>query len=112
MVRFVGQEHFVNVMNFTLGGLRIETMGDTLAELRVGAHLSFDLITTNGEVFANLSAEVRNIAVHERENPDGTKSSTRSFGLRFKEMDPVNDRKYRNLIREYCLILQKRFSQS
>lgn len=109
MVRFVGQEIFVNVMNFTLGGIRIETLGDSLGELRVGSVLHFDLITTTGEIMANLSAEVRNIAVHDHKNADGP-ALTRSFGLRFVNLDPVNERKYRQLIRDYCTVLQKRLN--
>ncbi|MGZ3706983.1 MAG: PilZ domain-containing protein [Bdellovibrionota bacterium] len=109
MVRFVGQEIFVNVMNFTLGGLRIETLGDSLGELRVGAVLHFDLITSTGDILANLSGEVRNIAVHDHRTPEGS-SLTRSFGMRFVDMDPVNERKYRTLIRDYCMILQKRLT--
>lgn len=110
MVRFVGQEIFVNVMNFTLGGLRIETLGDNLVEVRVGSVLHFDLVASNGAVMANLSAEVRNMAVHELEK-SGDKHLTRSFGLRFVEMDPSNERKYRDLIRDYCLVMQKRFTE-
>lgn len=108
MVRFVGQEIFVNVMNFTLGGLRIETLGDSLGEIRVGSTLHFDLITSTGDILTNLSAEVRNIAVHDHRSPEGVSSLTRSFGLRFTNMDPVNERKYRALIRDYCTVLQKR----
>lgn len=107
MVRFVGQEIFVSVMNFTLGGMRIETLGDNLDDIRVGSVLHFDLVTTTGEILANLSAEVRNIAVHDHKTGDET-VLTRSFGLRFLEMDPANERKYRNLIRTYCEILRKR----
>jgi hypothetical protein len=108
MVRFVGQEIFVNVMNFTLGGIRIETLGDALGEIRVGATLHFDLITSSGEILANLSGEVRNIATHDHRSPEGTATLTRSFGLRFVDMDPVNERKYRALIRDYCTVLQRR----
>ncbi|RYZ96781.1 MAG: PilZ domain-containing protein [Proteobacteria bacterium] len=107
MVRFVGQEIFVNVLNFTLGGIRIETLGDHLGELRVGSLLSFDLLTSNGEIMANLSAEVRNIATHEG-SADGELQTTRSFGLRFQGMDSSNERKYRTLIRDYCTVLNKR----
>jgi len=90
MVRFVGQEIFVNVMNFTIGGLRIETLGDSLAELRVGSVLHFDLITSTSDIFANLSGEVRNIAVHDSNTLEG-RSVTRSFVLRFIEMDSANE---------------------
>lgn len=110
MVRFVGQEIFVNVMNFTLGGLRIETLGDALGEIRVGSQLHFDLITSTGDIMANLTAEVRNIAVHDHQTVAGV-ALTRSFGLRFLDMDPVNEKKYRSLIRDYCMILQKRLTE-
>lgn len=107
MVRFVGQEVFVNVVNFTLGGIRIETLGDSLAELRVGAQLHFDLVVSTGDILTNLNAEVRNISTHDNV-VGGTRSLTRSFGLRFINLDPVNERKYRALIKDYCLILKKR----
>lgn len=110
IVHFLGKDIFVNVMNFTLGGLRIETIGDNLSELRVGALLQFDLLTSTGAILADLSAEVRNISLHEHEE-GARKNITRSFGLRIKNMDPVNDRKYRDLIRDYCLVLQKRFEK-
>jgi len=54
---------------------------------------------------ANLNGEVRNMAVHEIEK-DGRKTLTRSFGLRFVDMDPANERKYRQLIKEYCLVMK------
>jgi hypothetical protein len=111
MVRFVGQEIFANVVNFTLGGIRIETLGDSLNELRVGAVLHFDLVTSNGEVLSNMGAEVRNIAVHDQEKDNGARL-TRSFGLRFVDMNPVNERKYRELIRNFCVVLQKRYGDS
>lgn len=110
MVRFVGQEIFVNVVNFTLGGIRIETLGDSLQEIRVGSVLHFDLITSNSEIFANLSGEVRNIAVHDRNTEEG-RLVTRSFGLSFVNMDPVNEKKYRHLIRTYCEMLKERLTK-
>jgi hypothetical protein len=110
MVRFVGQEIFVNVVNFTLGGIRIETLGDSLQEIRVGSVLHFDLITSSSEIFANLSGEVRNIAVHDRNTPEG-RLLTRSFGLSFVDMDPVNEKKYRNLIKTYCEMLKTRLTK-
>ncbi|MCO5143867.1 MAG: PilZ domain-containing protein [Oligoflexia bacterium] len=113
LVKFIGQEFFVNVINFTLGGLRIETIGDNLSELRVGAVIHFDLISTSGEIFTNLSAEVRNMSVNENHGEAGASFVTRSFGLKFNEpLDPVNDRRYKNLIKDYCTILLKKFKES
>lgn len=108
LIRFVGQEVFVSVLNFTLGGLRVETFGDNLSELRVGARVSFDLITNTGNIMTNFTGEVRNISTNEN-NADGTKVITRSFGIRMVDMHPVNERKYRDLIRDYCQALMKRF---
>ena len=107
LVRLAGQEILVKVMNFTVGGIRIETLGDTLREIRVGSHLHFDLMTSRGETLFDFKAEVRNIATHEHQGGQGP-SLTRSFGLMFLEIDPVSDKKYRMLIRDYCIILQKR----
>ncbi len=107
VVRFIGQEIFVNVMNFTLGGIRIETLGDNLGELKAGSILHFDLIISTGGMLSSLSAEIRNIAVHDSNTRHG-KTLTRSFGLKFLEMGAVNEQKYRALIRNYCEILQKR----
>jgi hypothetical protein len=110
MVRFVGQEVFVNVMNFTLGGLRIETMGDALGELRVGARIQFDLMTTMGDVLRNMPGEVRNISFNEQNTKEG-KVITRSFGIKLLDVDPVNEKRYKGMIKDYCLALQKKLNE-
>lgn len=109
VVRFIGQEVFVNVMNFTLGGIRIRTLTNVLSELRVGSIVHFDLIATNGAVLPNVCGEVKNIAIHQSEEV-GSSDITRSFGLEFKDLDPVNERRYKDLIKDYCLTLQKKFT--
>lgn len=106
IVRFVGKEIFVNVVNFTLGGIRVQTLTDVLAEVRVGTVLHFDLMASNGLLMPDLSAEIKNLSAHEGENG----AVTRSFGLEFREMDPVNEKKYKDLIKEYCLVLQKKLT--
>ena len=111
VVRFIGQEIFVNVMNFTLGGIRIRTLTNVLSELRVGSMVHFDLIASNGTVMPNICGEVKNIALHQSEEV-GNNTITRSFGLEFKDLDPVNERRYKALIKEYCLVLQKKLSQA
>lgn len=105
MVHFLGKEVFVNVINFTLGGLRVETVGDELKELRVGSVIQFDLGTSTGGVMPNMTGEIRNVA--EQEQSEGRK--TRAFGLRIVNWDPVNERKYKELIKDYCLAMQKTF---
>lgn len=107
MVHFLGKEIFVNVVNFTLGGLRIETIDDELKELRVGSVFQFDLGTSTGGVMPNLTGEVRNVA--EQEQAAGRK--VRAFGLRIINWDPVNERKYKELIKDYCLAMQKTFTE-
>jgi hypothetical protein len=110
MVHFLGKEVFVNVVNFTLGGLRIETIDDELKELRVGSVVQFDLGTSSGGVMPNLTGEIRNVAEQERTEEGGTKK-TRAFGLRIINWDPVNERKYKELIKDYCLAMQKNFEE-
>lgn len=110
MIRFAGQNVFVNVQNFTLGGIRVETNGDSLAELRVGARIQFDMFTSRGDVLTNLQADVKNIASQET-TFDGIKINTRSFGLKFIAMDPANDKKYKELIKDYCVALMKKFHE-
>lgn len=107
MVHFLGKEVFVNVVNFTLGGLRFETTADELKELRVGSVVQFDLGTSTGGVMPNLNGEIRNVA--ELEQQEGLK--TRAFGLKIVNWDPVNERKYKELIKDYCLAMQKTFEE-
>ncbi len=107
LVRFVGKEIFVNVVNFTLGGIRIETFSDNLEEVTIGSVLHFDLITSSGEIFSNLLAKICNIATHNNLSENGI-SLTRSFGLSLAKMNPENEQKYRKLILDYCTILKKK----
>lgn len=107
VVHFVGQEIFVSVRNFTVGGIRVETMGDDLGELRVGSRIILDLMNTTGELLNGITAEVKNISVDDRKTPEGRKF-TRSFGLKLVDLDPVRERRYREWIRDYCLTLKKK----
>jgi hypothetical protein len=106
LVRFHGKEVFVNVVNFTLGGLRIESAGDDLAELRVGSVIHFDLATSAGVVMPGMSGEVRNLA----EQPGKEGGKARTFGLKLVNLDAANAQKYKALIKDYCLAVQKRLT--
>jgi len=81
-LRFAGQEVYVEVKNFTLGGLGVKAMGTQLADARVGTQLQLDLITTRGDTISNFSAEIMNISVHDRALEIGDTSTLRFFGLR------------------------------
>ncbi len=108
-VRFAGQEVFVEVMNFTLGGLGIKSMGSQLAPARVGMQLQFDLITNRGEIIANSTAEIMNVSVHDLPGVEGkgASSAIRYLGLKIREMSLDGKTAYKNLIRDYCLAVQK-----
>lgn len=108
-VYFLGQPHFVNVLNFTLGGIRVETVSDELEGLRVGAKVQFDLIATNGMVFNNMSGVVRNISTRIEQRESGA-ITCRSFGLQLVDMHPINEKNYKQLIKEYCLMVQKKIA--
>jgi hypothetical protein len=108
LVRYKGHEHFVGVENFTLGGLRLEAAPKALEGVKVKTALQFDLLISTGEIIGNLLGEVKNIKEKDVERL-GQKVRMRTFGIHFFDMSPENKLKYRNLIRDYCLVAKKRF---
>jgi hypothetical protein len=109
MVRGKGNDVVLNVMNFTLNGLRLELKADHLPDVRVGMPLTMDLLISNGEILTNLLGEARNIALYESVGADEA-SKVRSLGVRLLNLDPYTEKKYREMIRAYVLGLQKRSS--
>jgi hypothetical protein len=108
-LRFASQEVYVEVINFTLGGLGIKSMGSQLAEARVGTQLQLELITTRGDTISNVWAQIMNISVHDRTGKLGD-TTLRYLGLKITEMGPEGKRTYKELIRDYCLAVQKKKS--
>ncbi|HEY8278338.1 MAG TPA: PilZ domain-containing protein [Bdellovibrionota bacterium] len=107
LMRFLGHEYFVPVVNFSLGGVRIEIEGeDVLKEVRVGKVVHFDLLTNSGDVLPSFTGEVRNITVKETlEN--GTKVVSKSFGISFQPIKGTLRDRFYELIRGFCQELIK-----
>lgn len=99
-----GDTHFLNVKNFTLGGLLLELVGANLPDVNTGTRFDFDLVTNQGDKFADLAGVVTRVSMEINEK-DGSLSRT-FFGLKFLPMELLNEAKYRDLIREHCLLLR------
>ena len=95
-----GQNHFLTVRNFTLGGILLEHVGQELESIVVGSKLEFDLVTNYGDKIADLSG----VVAHITEENDG--ALRLQLGLKFLPMSLLSDAKYRKLIREHVLSLQ------
>ena len=97
------EEVFLTIVNFTLGGIRLEATEDTLDKLAVGDSVEFDLITSKGVMINKLSGIVRNIAVSK-----DAKISKRAYGIKLVKKDKLRDKQYSNLVKEYCVGLKRR----
>lgn len=102
MIRFMGSEVISPVLNFSLGGLRIELGGEeSLPEIQVGSVIHFDMMTSSGDVFSEFMGEVRNVSVSETVY-SGSKEISRTIGVSFLGMKPDLKKKYHGLIRDFC----------
>jgi hypothetical protein len=105
VLNFRGEIHYLNVKNFTLGGLLLEFVGGMLHGVVSGTRFEFDLVTNAGEKLADVAGIVSHVSVEVNEQ-DGSLSHS-YFGLKFLPMDVFNETKYRELIREHCLLLRE-----
>lgn len=105
VLTFRGEIHYLNVKNFTLGGLLLEFTGGLMADVTSGTRFDFDLVTNSGDKLADMAGVVSHVSVEINEQDS---SQTHSFyGLRFLPMDVLNEAKYRDLIRTHCLLLRE-----
>lgn len=93
---------YMNVKNFTLGGVMLEYSGAGLDALTVGTRLEFDLVTNGGDKLSEITGTVTHVAA-ELHNVDGGRYQ---LGVKFNSMAPVTELRYRGLIREHCLGLR------
>lgn len=101
MIALRGETHFLTVKNFTLGGLLLEFEGSGLEFLKMGAVVDFDLVTNGGEKLTELRAMVCHVTEEK-----GDAQALTFFGVRFLEMSPLSEIKYKSLVREHCLGLR------
>ncbi|MGZ3693748.1 MAG: hypothetical protein ACXWQO_06080 [Bdellovibrionota bacterium] len=99
-----GETHYLNVKNFTLGGLLLEQVGIGIHGVGTGTRFDFDLVTNQGDKFEEISGVVTRVSVEVNEN-DGS-ASRNLFGLKFLPMGVINETKYRQLIRDHCTLLR------
>lgn len=99
-----GETHFLNVKNFTLGGLLIEHVGAGMPNVTTGTRFDFDLVTNQGDKFEEIAGVVTRVSVEVNEK-DSNLSRT-FFGIKFLPMGVINETKYRDLIREHCKLLR------
>lgn len=98
-----GQSIFLTVKNFTVGGLLVDYAGDELKNCHVGTSLEFDLVTNQGDKIGDLKAVIARVT----EEPGEGSSLRMQLGLKFLPMGILSDAKYRNLIRDHVVGLQK-----
>ncbi len=105
VVEYEGETYFLNVKNFTLGGLMLEHVGEGLKDVVFGTRLSFDLVTNGGDKIADIEALVTHVL--REVNQDKKEQSITQFGMRFLPMSFLSETKYKELIKEHCLGLRE-----
>lgn len=91
--------HFLNVKNFTLGGLLLEFLGSALSHVKLGHKFEFDLVTNFGDKIPDLGAIVTHVTVEMADSLDEQRRTY--FGVKFLPMPLLSEAKYRALIREH-----------
>jgi hypothetical protein len=104
MLHHSGETHYLNVKNFTLGGLLLELVGSSINGAVTGTRFSFDLVTNQGDKIEDLTGLVTRVSAEINEK-DGSLSRT-TYGLKFLPMEALNEAKYRDLIRVHCSMLR------
>lgn len=99
-----GGTFFLNVKNFTLGGLLLEHVGEDLKEMILGERLDFDLVTNIGDKIAEVAGVITHVNVEITSG--GSEPLRYHFGVKFLPMPLLAEAKYRNLIREHCIGLR------
>jgi hypothetical protein len=109
LIRFLGEEIFAPVQNFSLGGMGIELEGaDMFRDARVGKVVNLDLMTNQGEVLKNITAEVRNVSLIESVVDGKITITKRWIGLRFQNIELEQKTRFHGLIRDLCSELKRR----
>jgi hypothetical protein len=100
VVQFGSATFYMNVKNFTLGGLQLEYGGGEVRDLSVGSRLVFDMVTNGGEKLHDISAIITHVAVElsESSGDDGKYQ----FGVKFLPMGALSDVRFRAMIQAHC----------
>lgn len=92
--------YYMNVRNFTVGGLLLEYSGNDLDGVVIGSRLEFDLVTNGGDKLP----EITGVVTHVSSEPTDllSESGRFQFGIRFASMSAATENRYRGMIREHC----------
>jgi hypothetical protein len=100
-----GETLFLNVKNFTLGGLLLEYIGDRLGGLELGSRLFFDIVTNGGDKISDLAATVTHLSLEQ--NAHDSAQNRTQLGVRFLPMSHASGGKYKSLILNHCVGLKE-----
>lgn len=108
VLTFGATTFYMNVRNFTVGGLLIDYNGSGLENMRVGSQVALDLVSNGGDKFPEITGMVTHISA---ETTDISGSAARyQFGVKFTAMTTVTELRYRGMIREHCQGLKGEFA--
>jgi hypothetical protein len=99
VVNYNGQSFFLNIINFTVGGLLLESSALDMQTVSVGTVLEFDLLINHGEQIAGLTAQVMHIS---EDFAEADHENVRLYGVKFFPMNLLNQAKYNKVIKDYC----------
>ena len=102
LITHKNRSHRLDIKNFTLGGLMVETSDEEITDLPLGTVLEVELITNHGERISGMPAMIRHISL-ELVTAQITKVS---WGLKFMPMKLETDGRYRDLIAAHCRVLR------
>jgi hypothetical protein len=105
ILEYEGETLFLNVRNFTLGGLQLEFVGSILQKVQFGDRLDFDLVTNGGDKISDLSAVVCHVC--SEFNQIEPEKSQFFLGIRFLPMNSMSEFKYKALIKDHCVGLKE-----
>ena len=103
-VSYADGAHYMNIKNFTLGGLLLEHNGNEVSDLSVASRIELELVTNGGEKLGQMVGSVTHISAEINDvNPS---ASRYQIGLKFVSMPAAIELRYRGLIREHCQALK------
>ncbi|MGZ3649842.1 MAG: PilZ domain-containing protein [Bdellovibrionota bacterium] len=105
VVNVASATFYMNVKNFTVGGLLLEYSGADMEALQIGTRLEFDLVTNGGDKLPDIVAVITHVS--SEPNDQNADSARYQFGLKFLEMTGATEMRYRGMIREHCVGLRE-----
>jgi len=105
MVNVGAATFYMNVKNFTLGGLLLEYSGLDMEGIQIGTRLELDLVTNGGDKLPDIVGVITHVS--SEPNDVKTDSGRYQFGLKFLEMTGATEVRYRGMIREHCVGLRE-----